>query len=101
MDQVTISTYVHEDRRLVLDLPDEIPTGPVEVTIKPAAQSSTAGNAAREAVRAKLLAAGFLVTDIKAPDITLLSQEEIWELGKLPEGARSSDELIDEDRGTY
>jgi hypothetical protein len=56
----------------------------------------------REQARAKLLAAGFLVTDIRAPLGTLpLTPEERLRIGTLPPGARPSEELIDEDRGAY
>jgi hypothetical protein len=48
------------------------------------------------------LAAGFLVTDIHAPPGAVeLSNEELEQLGQLAPGARSSEELVDEDRGTY
>lgn len=58
-------------------------------------------NPARDSVRKKLLAAGFLVTTIQAPkDIVPLTPEEILELGRLPTGARTSEELLNEDRDT-
>jgi hypothetical protein len=57
---------------------------------------------ARDAARAKLLAARFLATDIRAPDGTApLSDEALAHLGQLPAGARPSEDLIDEDRGSY
>lgn len=62
METITLSAVVGEDRRLVIDLPKDTPTGPVELIIRPAT-----GNAAREAARAKLLAAGALVTDWASP----------------------------------
>jgi hypothetical protein len=104
MDAIRIPVVVGEDRRLVIDLPAEVPVGPVELVIRPLEQqnSGSPANPAREAARAKLLAAGFLVTNIRAPEGTVpLSNEELERLGRLLAGARPSEELIDEDRGTY
>lgn len=101
MDAVMIAVVVGADRRLVIDLPPNTPVGPAEVVILP--RASGAGemvNPSREAARAKLLAAGFLSTDVHAPEgTTPLSDEEIARLGQLPPGARPSEALIDEDRG--
>ncbi|MFN8418033.1 MAG: hypothetical protein U0528_02115 [Anaerolineae bacterium] len=56
----------------------------------------------REIARAKLLAAGLLVTDIKAPEGTKrLTTEELWKLTKLPPGSPSVSEMIIRDRGEY
>jgi hypothetical protein len=103
MDSITISVMVDEGRRLVIDLPPDVPVGPADVTIKPlGSQTTDIENPAREAVRAKLLAAGRLALDHGIPDdIEPVSEEELEELGRLAPGARSSEELIDEDRGTY
>ena len=57
---------------------------------------------ARDTAPAKLLAAGFLATDIRAPEGTApLSDEDLAHLGQLLTDARSSEDLIDEDTGTY
>jgi hypothetical protein len=57
-------------------------------------------NSDRETIRAKLLAAGFLVTDIHAPAGTVpLSDEELAQLDQRVPGSKTLDELIDEDRG--
>jgi hypothetical protein len=59
-------------------------------------------NPAREAARAKLSAAGALVTHFDIPeDAVPLSPEELLRLGTMPPGARGSEELIDEDRGEW
>jgi hypothetical protein len=59
-------------------------------------------NSDREIARQRLLAAGFLVTSLSAPDnITILPPDELLEIGRLPEWARPTSELIDEDRGKY
>src|SRR5919198_2120359 len=102
MEAVTIPVVVGPDRRLVLDLPPSTPLGPADVVILPrmnAADEST--TPARDTARAKLLTAGFLATDIRAPDGTAaLSDEDLARLGQLSTGARPSEDLIDEDRGT-
>lgn len=97
MDAITLSVMVGEDRRLVIDLPPDTPVGPVDVVITPREKII---NPAREAARAKLLAAGRLVTNIRAPEGTVpLSPEELLRIGQRPPGTKSLDEMIDEDRG--
>jgi hypothetical protein len=102
-NSIVIHTTIGEDRHLVLDLPADTPTGPVELVIR-AKQivSEPATELTREEARARLLAAGALVTNLGiSDDIEPISDEELLELGKLPPGARPSEELIDEDRGLY
>jgi hypothetical protein len=112
MDDITLSVVIGEDRRLVVDLPEDAPTGPVELVIRavPVGRSSVgvesidkeALHAERERARQKLLAAGLLATDLGIPDnLESLSDEELEQLVRLPSGARPSEELIDEDRGLY
>jgi hypothetical protein len=56
----------------------------------------------RQIVERKLRAAGLLVTDLEIPaDLEPVSDEEIAVLGVLPPGARSSEEILDEERGPY
>ncbi len=103
---IRIKAKIGEDRRLVIELPPETPTGNVEIVIQPdiesADQPDNAPSLTREEARAKLLAAGALVTWIHAPDdAVLLTPEERMKIGKLPPGTRPSEELIDEDRGDY
>ncbi|MEO8610887.1 MAG: hypothetical protein ABI690_23520 [Chloroflexota bacterium] len=103
MKPITLSAVVGEDRRLIIDLPSDTPVGQVELVIRPAmAMPPSSANMTREEARAILLAAGSLVTTIHAPEGTVpLTPEQILEIRKLPPGARSSDELVDEDRGLY
>jgi hypothetical protein len=109
MNPITITAVVDENHRLTVKLPAEIPVGPVEVTIRPLAveappvETQTPSQPlTREVARAKLLAAGLLSTGYHAPEGTVpLTPEEILELGRLPPGARPSEELIDEDRGPH
>ncbi len=112
MDAITLSVQIPKDRHLVLDLPADTPIGEAEVIIKPHSQTPEVSteaprdvshtNPAREAARAKLLAAGKLVEGDHAPEGTVaLTPEERMRTGTLPPGARPSEELIDEDRGLY
>ena len=102
MDTVMIPVEVGEDRRLVIDVPPEVPIGPADVVIVPRNGRQATTNPAREAARAKLRDAGFLSTSIHAPaNAVALSDEELMRLGQLAPGARPSEELIDEDRGLY
>jgi hypothetical protein len=99
---VTIPVDVGEDRRLVIEVPPDVPVGPADVVIVPRTGKRTTTNPAREAARAKLRAAGLLSTNIYAPkDAVVLTDEELLRVGRLAPGARPSEELIDEDRGTY
>jgi hypothetical protein len=105
MDAIRIPVIVGEDRRLVIDLPAEVPVGPAELVIRPLEQpqsNDVPQNPAREAARAKLLAAGVLATDLGIPDdIQPLSEQELDRLGRLLAGGRSTLDMINEDRGTY
>jgi hypothetical protein len=100
---IRIQTTIGEDRRLVIDLPPDTPTGPAELVIHPALSAQPEKKLlTREEARAKLLAAGKLATWIHAPEGTVpLTPEERMRIGKLPPDARPSEELIDEDRGEY
>ncbi len=112
MEAVTIPVIVDENRRVVLKLPDSTPIGlaDLEIVVHPKADTANGANetrtrgpnAATEAARIKLTAAGILSTGIQAPIGTAPpTDEEIERLGQLPAGARPSEELIDEDRGLY
>ena len=106
MVTIRLSATVGADRKLVLQLPEEIPAGDVEIEIRAAEKSPEARkpyeipyNPAREAARAKLRAAGILSESTRAPEGTVpLSVEERMKLGTLPPDSKSSLELINEDR---
>lgn len=107
MYAIKLKATVPENRRLVIELPADEPTGEVEPTIEaqPAASADVQPavvNPERERIRAKLLAAGFLVTGYEVPqNFVPLSPEELLKVGTLPPGARPSEELINEDRGEW
>ncbi len=103
MDSVTLSAVIGEDRRLIIDLPPDTPTGEVELTIRASQKSiDKLSNPATETARAKFIAVGALSTAHQAPvgfvPLTLIDRMSI---GKLPAHARPSKELIDEDRGEF
>lgn len=104
MDTITLSVEIPPDHHLVLDLPPDVPVGTAQITIQAqnAPNAAIISNPAREAIRAKLLAAGKLVADIRAPEGTVpLSVQERLRLGTLPPGSPSINDLINEDRGEY
>jgi hypothetical protein len=103
MDAVTLNAMVSEDRRLIVDLPDDIPVGPVKLVIQPMdAPIGGKHELTWEEARAKLMAAGRLAVNLDIPDdLEDISDEELEELSKLAAGGRSAQEIIDEDRGEY
>ena len=104
MSTVTLNIVVGEDRHLVLDLPEEIPAGPVEVTIRTLAvksEEALAGEMTRERARALLAATGRLSTAKYAPpDAVPLTDEEREEIGREFGALGPVSELIIEDRGS-
>jgi hypothetical protein len=76
MDAITLSIDIGEDRRVVIDLPADTPVGKADLVIVPRGDNATEhnpySNPATEAARAKLLAAGRLVTSIRAPEGTVV-----------------------------
>src|SRR3954467_13067434 len=80
MSTVTLHVVVGEDRHLAIDLPEEIPAGPIVVTIRTLAVETgevPAGEMTRERARALLAAAGRLSTARYAPpDAVPLTDEE-------------------------
>lgn len=102
MVALRLSAVVGKDRQLIIQVPDDIPVGPVEVIVLPAPKVQTDQLSARDTVRAKLLAAGALRTAIEIPaGARRLSLAERLEIGKMPPHARTSEDLIDEDRDDY
>lgn len=99
MIAIRVPGIVGKDRKLVIDVPDEVLEGPLEVELR---FPPLPPNPDREELRSRLQAAGLLVTfDDLDDDLEYVSDEELEELGKLPPGAPSSEALIDEDRGPH
>jgi hypothetical protein len=105
MNTITIPVVVGEDRRLVIDLPADIPTGPAELEVIVHSHEdkvTKTKNSAREEARAKLQAAGRLSIELNvSDDVEPLSEEELERLGRLPPGSPTAQEIIDEERGDY
>lgn len=98
MVAIKLSKIVGENRRLIIDVPADMPVGEVEVIIR----STSEAVVTRELARAKLLTAGMLTTSIPVPaDAKPLTIEERQRIGTLSAGARPSEALIDEDRGAW
>ena len=102
-----ISAVVGEDHKLVIELPDDVPPGQtVEVIVQPVGGRTDAYTStiltpeqarARMAVKGLGVRFGFAVPD----DFEPLSSEALLEVGTLPEGVRSSLDLLDEERGAW
>jgi len=100
MDAITLDAVVGEDRRLVVELPANVPVGPVKLVIQPVEQAAGEPPLTLETARARLAAAGRLSTSHHPPAGTVpLSAEERERLSKLFAGPRSVLDLINEDRG--
>ena len=97
---IHLSTVIGEDRKLVVELPLDTPTGEMEIelVLHPIIDEAVY-NTELERVRAKFRASGILSTAHNPPDDTIFpSDEEIYEAGILPPGARPSEEILREIR---
>lgn len=96
---VRLSTVIGEDRKLVIELPADVPTGPAQIDLVVHAGSDTQELTLEEA-RERMRAAGRLSTVWKPPEgAVILSDEELWALGEMPPDAPPSEQLVREDRG--
>ncbi|MFN8515739.1 MAG: hypothetical protein U0841_24790 [Chloroflexia bacterium] len=99
---VKFNATVEEDRQLHIALPDDMPLGPVEVTVKPIAASpetTPEPELTREQWRERFAAAGLPSTARYAPpDAKPLSEEEREELAQLYSGEPGVSDMIIEDR---
>ncbi len=101
MESITITAIMDEKCRIMIDVPDEIPVGRIEVTIWALPANGDEGDGiTREEARARLIAAGLLTPGIKyAPDDAVeLSPEERERIGSLFAKGKPISELIDEDK---
>ena len=101
MVAIRLSAMVGKDRRLVLDLPEEVPVGEIQLLIT---AGETISVSDRDELRVRLQAAGLLVKpqDMGIPDdLEYVSDDELDELVELPPGTPSALDLINEDRGPY
>ena len=102
MQSITLTAIVDENGHLVVDVPPEIPPGPVEIIIRPTPENGDARPKpqTREWIRAKLIAAGLVNpnADDDLEDAEELSEEEELRLGMLLKGDRPVEDYISEDR---
>lgn len=100
MNRLYISAVIGKDRKLVLELPEDGPTGPVEVIIQQVStESEIIANPQREAARRKLQAAGLLSNAHHLPAGTAIPTDaEVIAAGQLPPNARPSEDWISQDR---
>ncbi len=100
---VTLRATVDQERQIGVDVPAEIPIGPVELVIRSLAGAPPEGTElTRESARAKLAARGLLGAGPYAPpDAVPLSAEEREQIGRLLAGTEPLAALIDEGRGHY
>lgn len=95
MVAIRLKALLTEDRRLILEVPDEVPSGALQVVIEFPKDALTP-NPARERERAKLASAGALSTTWKAPSAFAVTDDEDESIELLP--GTSTDEIIDQER---
>jgi hypothetical protein len=99
---IHLSAVIGEDRKVVIELPADTPIGKVNLELVVRSITTTDEipvNPERERIRAKLMAKGMLSTAHYLPDDAIVPTEaEMIEAGKLPPGARPSEEILREIR---
>ena len=102
MKPITLTATIDENHRLIIDVPEDVPVGDVEVTIRPKETTKVETKPATitfEEARAKLLAAGVLSqANFAPPDAVELSEMDEEILANQAAGIRTMAEYIDEDR---
>jgi hypothetical protein len=98
MQPIVLTAIVDEKRRIMIDLPDDLPLGPIELVIRPL--SDDKHEMTREEMRARLIAAGLMKSNVKyAPDnAEELSPEDRERIGKALASAGPLSELIIHER---
>jgi hypothetical protein len=102
METIKVKTIIDEKRRIMIDLPDDVPLGEVELEMNirrvGAVPDEPPEIITREWVRAKLKAAGLLAEDEFFPEAEEVSEEELERLGRVFAADGPISELVDEDR---
>lgn len=100
MDKITLTAMVDEKRRIMIDLPDEIEPGLVELDVVIRHIEDSDPNSEPQTLREKLIAAGLYNPNIRyaSPDAKPLSDEERDRIGRQLAGGKTALELIDEER---
>ncbi len=98
---IQVRAIIPADRRVMVQLPADMPMGEVQVTIEALEEDEqpVSTQPTREAARHTLLAAGKLGTAHLPPgDLVRPSDEDIRSAGSLPPDALPSEHLIRQDR---
>ncbi len=91
---VSVSIVIGEDRKLIVELPADVPTGPAQIDMV-----VRSGELTLEEARERMRAAGRLSTGWNIPEgSSRLSDEELWALVELAPGSPPSEQLVREDR---
>lgn len=100
MNSITITAMVDEKRRVMIDLPDEVEPGLVEleVIVRRVEDEKPPEPLTREWVEARLRAAGLLVEHEVFDDALEVDEAELRRLGEVFASDRPMSELIDENR---
>lgn len=96
MDAIKLTVNIPEDRKLVIELPSDLPVGKAEITVQPLPKATNVAE-----LRERLIAAGLITVEPDDPDLLgfeRLPDEELHKLTRLKPAAKSLDEIISEDR---
>lgn len=97
---ITITTVVDEKRRIMIDLPDDVPLGKINLTIQANMLNDMldTDDVSHKGIQAKLIAAGLVSPSESSPDAIAVSNEELERLGHVFADDRPLSELIDKER---
>lgn len=97
---ITITAVVDEKRRIIIDLPDDIPLGKINLMIqaKMLDDMLDTDDVSHKEIQAKLIAAGLVSPSGPSPDAIDVSDEELERLGYVFANARPLSKLIDKER---
>ena len=105
MNRITLNVNVGKERKLIIDLPDDVPEGLLKITIEsPEPSPSEDAKITREELQAQLAAAGLLanLADWEIPDdLGSSTEEDLEELDRLITSPLNVDAFLDEERGEY
>jgi hypothetical protein len=102
MESITLTAVVGDDHRVTLELPDSVPVGPIEITIRHHGVAVQDDRLDAATARRKLQAAGLAATRRYAtPDALPLSATERMQIGRTFSESGSMTVVIDQDRGAY
>src|SRR5258706_12934030 len=104
MDTITIEAEVGRDHRLIEPLPPEVPVGRVKLVIQPVEEPSPSSEPVltREEARRRWKAAGKTLAQPLIPQgLSRSGPSERLRLARLLGHGPSSDEIINEDRGSH